>query len=594
MIILAKDSKRKIKTKIKKKAKKRNLGIFKLLNWRDVRIGKKYITSFSVAAIIFLVAGAISYIQLSTTEENIKSLEHESDRANDIAQMAILIQMKDVQVADYMITQNKKYLEEFDVLLEEFEALEQKLEPTMRTKQEKVLFSSIVEYNERINDSLEEIIETDIDNPTTASIVRERSSTIRSSTVELTNNLIDLIQEEQEKTIEETHNALNINFLILVIANAAAIIIGLSIMILISRSVSSHLKRLVHTTNEIADGNLATAPIDYEGKDEIGQLAHAINLMQSNIRNIVFKVTDASHSVSSSSEELTQTALEVNEGGSQIATTMNEIASGSEVQATSASDLSERMSDFVTSVRGSEKEGQQIAATSDTVRIFTAEGSALMLEAINQMKVIDQIVEESVHQVQSLDKQSDEISKLVRVIQDIAAQTNLLALNAAIEAARAGEHGQGFAVVADEVRKLAEQVTTSVTEITGIVTGIQEETSHVVNSLHKGYDEVKEGTEQLETTGKNFDIIETSVADMTERITMISNDLKNIAENSENMNNLIEDIASVSEESAAGVEEAAATVQETSSSMDEVSNSASELANLADQLNHEINVFRLK
>lgn len=594
MIILAKDSKREIKTKIKKKAKKRNLGIFKLLNWRDVRIGKKYITSFSVAAIIFLVAGAISYIQLSTTEENIKSLEHESDRANDIAQMAILIQMKDVQVADYMITQNKKYLEEFDVLLEEFEALEQKLEPTMRTKQEKVLFSSIVEYNERINDSLEEIIETDIDNPTTASIVRERSSTIRSSTVELTNNLIDLIQEEQEKTIEETHNALNINFLILVIANAAAIIIGLSIMILISRSVSSHLKRLVHTTNEIADGNLATAPIDYEGKDEIGQLAHAINLMQSNIRNIVFKVTDASHSVSSSSEELTQTALEVNEGGSQIATTMNEIASGSEVQATSASDLSERMSDFVTSVRGSEKEGQQIAATSDTVRIFTAEGSALMLEAINQMKVIDQIVEESVHQVQSLDKQSDEISKLVRVIQDIAAQTNLLALNAAIEAARAGEHGQGFAVVADEVRKLAEQVTTSVTEITGIVTGIQEETSHVVNSLHKGYDEVKEGTEQLETTGKNFDIIETSVADMTERITMISNDLKNIAENSENMNNLIEDIASVSEESAAGVEEAAATVQETSSSMDEVSNSASELANLADQLNHEINVFRLK
>lgn len=591
---MAKDSKRKIKTKIKKKAKKRNLGIFKLLNWRDVRIGKKYITSFSVAAIIFLVAGAISYIQLSTTEENIKSLEHESDRANDIAQMAILIQMKDVQVADYMITQNKKYLEEFDVLLEEFEALEQKLEPTMRTKQEKVLFSSIVEYNERINDSLEEIIETDIDNPTTASIVRERSSTIRSSTVELTNNLIDLIQEEQEKTIEETHNALNINFLILVIANAAAIIIGLSIMILISRSVSSHLKRLVHTTNEIADGNLATAPIDYEGKDEIGQLAHAINLMQSNIRNIVFKVTDASHSVSSSSEELTQTALEVNEGGSQIATTMNEIASGSEVQATSASDLSERMSDFVTSVRGSEKEGQQIAATSDTVRIFTAEGSALMLEAINQMKVIDQIVEESVHQVQSLDKQSDEISKLVRVIQDIAAQTNLLALNAAIEAARAGEHGQGFAVVADEVRKLAEQVTTSVTEITGIVTGIQEETSHVVNSLHKGYDEVKEGTEQLETTGKNFDIIETSVADMTERITMISNDLKNIAENSENMNNLIEDIASVSEESAAGVEEAAATVQETSSSMDEVSNSASELANLADQLNHEINVFRLK
>ena len=117
------------------------------------------------------------------------------------------------------------------------------------------------------------------------------------------------------------------------------------------------------------------------------------------------------------------------------------------------------------------------------------------------MKRIDLIVSEAVNQVQGLDKQSDEISHLVLVIKNIANQTNLLSLNAAIEAARAGEHGKGFAVVADEVRKLAEQVSISVSEITTIVANIQTETNDVVSSLTKGYDEVKEGTMQIEKTG---------------------------------------------------------------------------------------------
>src|SRR5690625_4595817 len=121
-----------------------------------------------------------------------------------------------------------------------------------------------------------------------------------------------------------------------------------------------------------------------------------------------------------------------------------------------------------------------------------------MSQSVEQMKRIDLIVSNAVEQVRGLDQKSDEISKLIQVVKDIADQTNLLALNAAIEAARAGEHGKGFAVVADEVRKLAEGVTRSVLEITSIVNSIQKETDDVVSSLNNGYKEVKGGIERSE------------------------------------------------------------------------------------------------
>src|SRR5699024_4194813 len=133
---------------------------------------------------------------------------------------------------------------------------------------------------------------------------------------------------------------------------------------------------------------------------------------------------------------------------------------------------------------------------------------------------------DAVQKVQGLDAQSQEISKLVSVIQDSAEQTNLLALNAAIEAARAGEHGKGFAVVADEVRKLAEQVSVSVTDITTIVTSIQNESSMVTESLEGGYKEVEQGTTQIEATGEKFNGINTSITNMVKDIQSISDNLE--------------------------------------------------------------------
>lgn len=565
----------------------------KFLNWNNKRIGTKYLTAFSIAAILFLIAGTMMFFQLNDVQKDIIQVEEESIRANDVAALGSLFQTKDLHFADFIITRNDFFVSKFEETSEEFDKLAKKIEPNMTTKKQKDIFELLKHYDEEINEMFHNTVERKNDNDLVFNQLRTQSGAIRNITVDLTKELIEIVQSEQAKTTKSASNSISTSIIILIVTNIVAIGLGVGIVLLISRVITNQLKKIVNIMSEVADGNLSVPSMDYQGEDEVGQLALAINTMKENIRNILLKVTDASMSVTDRSEALTQSSDEVKEGSEQIAKTMEDLSSGAEVQANSASNLSENMITFVEDIRSSEQNGKEIAHSSEEVLTVTNEGAALMREAVEQMKQIDTIVSEAVNQVQGLDKQSGEISHLVLVIKDIADQTNLLALNAAIEAARAGEHGKGFAVVADEVRKLAEEVTASVSEITNIVDNIQSETGHVVESLNVGYQEVKEGTKQIEVTGKNFKNIYTSTSDMVDKILSISSNLQNIANDSTQMNELIEEIASVSEESAAGVEEAAASSQQSSSAMDEISYSAEELRELAEQLDREVRVFKL-
>jgi methyl-accepting chemotaxis protein len=397
------------------------------------------------------------------------------------------------------------------------------------------------------------------------------------------------INQKEQDVIESGQTSLLVGTIVTILV----IIISFAVAFITSNKISKPIKHVMQRMKLIANGDLSQEPLQTTLKDEVGHLIIATNEMNRQTRDLLNRINTVSGSVTSQSEELSQSANEVKSGSEQIAITMQELASGTEVQANNTNELSSIMGSFTLKVEEANEKGKLIQQSSNQVLSMASEGKKFMESSNEQMAKIDQIVQGAVQKVQSLDSQSREISTLVSVINDIAEQTNLLALNAAIEAARAGEHGKGFAVVADEVRKLAEQVSHSVTDITSIVINIQKESGMVAESLLNGYSEVEKGTSQIQTTGKTFTEINEAVIKMVNSITTISDSLSEMEDNSLKMNRSIEEIASISQESAAGVEQTSASSQQISSSMEEIAGNSEDLSKLAEELNALVNQFKL-
>lgn len=381
--------------------------------------------------------------------------------------------------------------------------------------------------------------------------------------------------------------------LIGIVVGILIFVIAIIVELLSARGISRPIMTLTERMQRMTNGDLSGPPLKIHSKDEVGQLMEATNTMADILNRLLKHIQTVSNDVAAHSEELLQSTSEVKTGTDQIVHTMTEIASGTDELASHTTDVATSMNDFagkVTSVHQSNKDVQHY---SQDVMALTKEGRDLMSSSTKQMGAIQHIVKDAVEQVDGLSKQTQEISKLVTVIQTIATQTNLLALNAAIEAARAGEQGKGFAVVANEVRKLAEQVSYSVEDITGIVRNIQDGSNRVTASLEQGYSEVEKGALQITTTNATFHHIADAIEAIATNIEGMSSELDDVVHNTVTINQSIDEMAAISEQSAAGIQETSATIEQSASSMEEIKHSAEHLAEMAEQLNSLIRRFKL-
>ncbi|MCI2255545.1 methyl-accepting chemotaxis protein [Domibacillus sp. PGB-M46] len=569
--------------------------MFSSLKWENIRIGWKYGIAFGITLLLFVISVLIVFFQLEDVSHSIDDVDKEATRSVDFTLMASTIRGKDIRIADYIYLQDENSINEFKDRMEQVTELETKLEPQLSTDKQKELFETVKANNQEINQLFLEQIVPAIEKKEHQKVreLRIQTQGLLDSTVEDLTEVRTASYEERVRAIKSANNALHNSVIILIVSIIASILLGSFLIIIVSRMIIKNLKKVVSLATQVSEGNLSADNLDYKGNDEIGQLSTAVNKMSSNLRNMVNEMVRVSDSVSSQSEELSQSSKEVQQGSEQIASTVQELAAGAEQQASSVGSISEVVTSQNEDIKSARTSGEQIEQKSSGVLRLTEDGVALMKNSMNQMNMIDGIVKESVEKVNGLAKRSLDISKLVDVIQNVANQTNLLALNAAIEAARAGEHGKGFAVVADEVRNLAEQVSASVGEITQIVGNIQLESRTVTGILEEGYDQVRNGIEQVNLSGAKFNEINEAVQIMGNEISAISTVLQRVSNNSITVSQSVENIASISEEAAAGLEQTSASVQQSNSSMEEVSASADLLAQHAETLNDLVRKFKL-
>ncbi|CAF1827947.1 methyl-accepting chemotaxis protein [Bacillus subtilis] len=562
-------------------------------------ISRKFSLVFLTLILINLLVGGIGVLNMQhiiqkTDEINTKWI----DGIKGITSINYVTEHLSSKEKDFLIYTDKSKMDILDQEMNQImEDINQKLdnyEKTISTDKEQKLFEQLQTEVNTYMDIHAQIIESgrtnDMDKARGLLVQTEASFEDMKKTI---TQLVDLNQEGSNTAVKETKAVYHKGLIYTALLVAASTLISIFIWLYITRNIVKPIIRMKESANHIAEGDLSNDMEPLNSKDELGDLNEALQKMVGNLRDIVGYSKDISSRVLSSSQVLATATNETRSGSKHITETMNEMAEGSEQQAQDAVTIAESMNEFTENIDKAYNHGITISDTSQNVLELAVSGNENMATSLQQMKTIHHIVQEAVHKVRSLEQHSQDINKLVQVINGIAEQTNLLSLNAAIEAARAGESGKGFAVVADEVRKLADGVSDSVQDITRIVNGTQQEIHTVITYLESSFTEVEKGTENLTDTGQAMQHIKQSVTHVADSIKEVTDGLKQLTNQSITINQSIENIASVSEESAAGIEETFSITEQSAHSMDQVLLNAEELEQLANELNEKMGQFTI-
>ena len=309
------------------------------------------------------------------------------------------------------------------------------------------------------------------------------------------------------------------------------------------------IRNLQNTMREVAKGNLLVNAEEI-GNNEVSQLAQDVNQTIEQLRNTVRSLVRISEDVASASTELATVMTQSSVNSDHEKQEVEQVASAINQLESAATEVSNNAQSADTA----STEARQLATESLNMFEESTRASAKMAEQLNAAAVV----------VTSLKEQSEQIGRVIEVIEGISEQTNLLALNAAIEAARAGASGRGFAVVADEVRMLAARTQESTKEIQVIIEELQLQSGTANESMHSSLAMLKDNQAIAEEVSLSLNNISQSISELNTINTHVATASEEQKQVTTDINNNLSNIYQLVSENVTGITQSAAAAQELS------------------------------
>ncbi|OBQ54552.1 methyl-accepting chemotaxis protein [Halodesulfovibrio spirochaetisodalis] len=264
-------------------------------------------------------------------------------------------------------------------------------------------------------------------------------------------------------------------------------------------------------------------------------------------------------------EKAKDISAHVDESISNLSVQVDTVNNGVDVQRERMIETATAMTQMNSTVAEVAHNASNAAELANNSKEHAEEGATGVRQAVHSIELIQKSILELKESMLELGSQTDSISKVMEVINDIADQTNLLALNAAIEAARAGEAGKGFAVVADEVRKLAEKTMHATRDVGDAITLIQTQAHTNIEAVESAAVEITASTKAAEAAGTSMETIVSMTYDTAHQITSIATASEEQAAVSDQIEHAVNTVTGIAEETADGMAKASGELTEISS-----------------------------